>query len=60
MRRKIRFTVLCNEPERQQLAELANRLGRSQSNTIRWAIRKVARDVGDLNIDQAQQGGEAS
>ena len=60
MRGKIRFTILCNEPERQQLAELANCLGRTQGETIRWVIRKVDRDVGDPNIDQTQQGGEAS
>jgi len=42
MRRKIRFTILCNEPERQQLAHLADRLGRSQGDTVRWAIRQLA------------------
>ena len=45
MRRKIRFTILCNEPEKQQLAELADRLGRTQGETIRWAIRCLASDL---------------
>lgn len=45
-RRSHRFTVLCNDPERQQLSRLADQLRRSQGDTIRLAVDRLAVESG--------------
>jgi hypothetical protein len=45
MRRDTSFTFLCNETERQQLAQLAHTLGRSQGDTVRCALRKLTAET---------------
>lgn len=37
-----RFTFVCDTDERQLIAEVATRLQRSQSDAIRWIIRRLA------------------
>lgn len=45
MARLERFTFLCNQDERQLIVALADRLRRSQSDTVRVAIFKAANEL---------------
>ena len=45
MARYKRFTFLCNQDERRILAALADRLQRSQSDTVRWLIREAVQEL---------------
>ena len=46
-----RFTFLCTEEERQGLSDLADRLQRSQSDTVRFLIRLFVDDLLHGNLD---------
>jgi hypothetical protein len=47
------FTFRVNTDERRILAALADKLQRSQSDAVRWLIRKSAREL-DIEIKSAQ------
>jgi len=53
MTRETRFTFLCNEIERQTLAQLALTLQRSQSDAVRWLVSNAARELAAANADEA-------
>ena len=40
-----RFSFLCNDEERRILTALAQRLQRSQSDSVRWLIREAAHEL---------------
>ena len=42
--RNLRFTILCNNTERNLIKEIANKLLRSQGDTIRFLIYKGAEE----------------
>ena len=46
--RKIRFTFLCNDDERQLLNILASHLQRTQSDTVRCLIREATQEISFL------------
>lgn len=52
MKKDQRFTFICSNDDRHQLAVVAQKLERSQSDVIRWLVHKTARelfsDEGDL------------
>jgi hypothetical protein len=60
--RNQRFTLLCNNNERQLISAIALRLGRSQAGALRFLIRIAAQELYlDLNdkvqdIQEAQEG----
>lgn len=45
MPKEIRFTFLCDADERRVLAALAERLQRTQSDSVRWLIRNAATEL---------------
>ncbi len=45
MARLERFSFLCNKDERRIIAELADRLQRSQSDTVRYIVVNAAREL---------------
>lgn len=45
MSRIIRFTILCNQDERQMIASLAVRLQRTQSDMMRLLVVNAAREL---------------
>ena len=46
MARDNSFTFRINPNERRLIEQLSERLERTQSDSIRWSIRKVAREMG--------------
>ena len=47
MTRYERFTFLCDESERQAIADLAARLQRSQSDAVRFVVIEAARQLNE-------------
>jgi hypothetical protein len=52
--RTVRFTFVVDEGEKEALARLAKQLQRSQSDTLRWLLRK-AMDELHATADKAPQ-----
>lgn len=52
MARNQRFTFLCTDDDRKTLAVLAEMLQRTQSDAVRWLIRRALLEAGALE-DQA-------
>ena len=46
-----RFTFVCTKEERELLEKLSKHLERSQSDAVRFAIRKVARELIEERTD---------
>lgn len=59
MSRIERFTFLCNDQERQAIAELANRLRRSQSDAVRFVVVEAARQLKEPSAPTDTQPEEA-
>lgn len=47
------FTVRLSRPERDAIKALARRMGRNESDTIRYALHSAAREAG-ISVDGAQ------
>jgi hypothetical protein len=66
MSRVERFTFLCNDQERQAIAELANRLQRSRSDAVRFVVVEAARQLTELpatlpaKVNEPQRGDYAA
>lgn len=57
MRRQNIFTFRISSQEKQLIAELAKHLQRSQSDAVRFAVTKMARELADTNgSDLANRG----
>ena len=54
--RKIRFTFLCNNAERKVLTKLSEIMARSQSDTIRWLIVHLGKELGIVVDDHDEHG----
>lgn len=48
--RDTRFTFLCNDEERKLLRTLAQRLSRTESDTVRWLIRQAVGKLLSTNV----------
>ena len=55
MPRYERFTFACDAEERRILVALARRLERSQSDAVRWLIRRAAAEFGATDPAPAPQ-----
>jgi hypothetical protein len=49
--RNSRFTFLCNRDERNLLTVVARQLARTESDTVRWLIREVGRELIQVQTD---------
>lgn len=54
-----RFVVVCNSQERRMIAELANRLKRSQGDAVRTVIREAVSVLREQEIKSAERSPEA-
>ncbi len=55
MARYERFTFLCNQNERALIAELAERLRRSQSDAVRFVVIEAARELAKQNATPTER-----
>lgn len=54
MARYQRFTFLCNRDERKIIAEIADKLQRSQSDAVRFVVLNAAKCLADIPQVQEQ------
>jgi hypothetical protein len=54
MARVNRFTFVCDNEERELLTALAERLHRSQSDSIRWLIREAVMELQAVESSAAE------
>lgn len=60
MKRNQRFALRVSAEERRIIENLSQKLQRTQSDAIRWSIRKVAREMGMEDRDEVTKNRRVS